>query len=151
MREWQEQVLGNPEVELPSTDTLVADLTEGLELEPEPDPELIPEAVRRQIDRLEYGALLDMLDEEGVWQRRKLAWFNPNTNRFLFVDVMGARAEDLGLQALAQGLLEERIRIVSHDGRLRSFLDQALTGLRELLGRGGNRSGAGSEGARHAE
>ena len=151
VREWQEQVLGNPEVELPSTDTLVADLTEGLELEPEPDPELIPEAVRRQIDRLEYGALLDMLDEEGVWQRRKLAWFNPNTNRFLFVDVMGARAEDLGLQALAQGLLEERIRIVSHDGRLRSFLDQALTGLRELLGRGGNRSGAGSEGARHAE
>jgi hypothetical protein len=102
---------------------------EPAESEPKPALEFDPADIER-IRKLEVGAWVQFIDEEGNSQPAKLSWFSPISNRMLFVNRRGLRYCVASAEELAAMIQSNRLIIRQNDAAFEHAMNQVLGRLR---------------------
>ncbi len=80
---------------------------------------------------LPENTLFEFNLKEGKQQRARLSWYNPFSDRFLFVNFRGRKAALMDIKELAEGI--RRGTIVYFDDVNTSFWSRAMTAIRNML------------------
>lgn len=83
-----------------------------------------------RIRKLEVGAWVQFIDEEGNSQPAKLSWFSPISNRMLFVNRRGLRYCVASAEELAAMIQSKRLVIRQNDAAFEHAMNQVLGRLR---------------------
>ncbi|NRB39329.1 MAG: DUF1631 family protein [Pseudomonadales bacterium] len=86
-------------------------------------PSIEEERVRAHLLTVPFGTHFEFVDA-GISQKLKLAWYNPKSQRFMFVNHAGVKNRVVSLQDLAENILLGQAEEVKEEKR--SFFERAL-------------------------
>jgi hypothetical protein len=119
---WEQPVAGVPEAPQAAA-----------EPEPAPAVEADPADVER-IRKLEVGAWVEMISDDGTPQPAKLSWVSPISSRLLFVNRRGMRVCASSAEELAVMLKQGKLNLREIDTAFERAMTQVLGKLRETQG-----------------
>jgi len=96
---------------------------------PEQDAETISEESLDLVDGLEVGNWLEFSNADGTKTRGRLAWTSPDSGRYLFTDLAGAKVVDATHHSLALEFQRGRVKAIEGE----PLVDRVMTNVTERL------------------
>jgi hypothetical protein len=117
-----------------ATNIVAAPLPQVPAVHDEVDPgELSAEQVRmlEKLKNVPFGTWFEFQESGEASKRAKLSWRSTVTNKFMFVDQMGVKAAVICMRELADGMLNDTVRMVNTEKK--PFVDRALSAIHRML------------------
>jgi hypothetical protein len=81
------------------------------------------------VDQLAVGNWLEFTNADGSKTRGRLAWTSPDSGRFLFTDLAGAKVVDATYHALALEIQRDKVKVIEGE----PLVDRVMANVTERL------------------